>query len=346
MPVPYLVLACAVVSLVIGLSLFFSARKSERSFVATNLIAWLLIALAPVLVLYSLLPNLVGTTDLRLFGLTASGAVATFVFLFWYGSTSSLKAVRADALLSENQSLKQDLANAQKLTGKPDPRPIGTTEKLEYLVKNGGGRKLCLITGDIENVKNVDAWVSSENTNMQMARFYDRSISGTIRYAAAKKNALNRIEQDVIAEELKVKMEGEKYVEPATVIETSSGELLRTNAVKKIFHVAAVAGQVGVGYRPVGNIGKCVASVLAVAGKDPSIQSILFPLLGAGTAQADLTSTASALLPRAIQFLQQADQYGIQEVCFLVWSEEERAACEAFLSKSDAVAKAMKGLVS
>jgi len=41
-----------------------------------------------------------------------------------------------------------------------------------------------MITGDIQNIKEIDVWVNSENTNMQMARHFERSISAIIRYLA------------------------------------------------------------------------------------------------------------------------------------------------------------------
>src|SRR5215204_2563325 len=49
-------------------------------------------------------------------------------------------------------------------------------------------KRLSVITGDIRERRDIDVWVNSENTNMQMSRFYDRSLSAVIRYEGAEKD--------------------------------------------------------------------------------------------------------------------------------------------------------------
>ena len=63
------------------------------------------------------------------------------------------------------------------------------------------GKLICLTTGDIQNVKGVDIWVNSENTNMQMARFYDWAVSSVIRYLGARRDITGHVasgEDDLI----------------------------------------------------------------------------------------------------------------------------------------------------
>jgi len=133
------------------------------------------------------------------------------------------------------------------------PTPIKKTDFYSYEIKDVPGKIVGIVTGDIQNIKDIDVWVNSENTNMQMARHYERSISGTIRYMGAKKDAAKRVVDDVIANELS-EIVGKSGVDPAVVIPTGAGELTKTNGVKKIFHAAAVRGQVGRGYVPIPDI--------------------------------------------------------------------------------------------
>ena len=138
-----------------------------------------------------------------------------------------------------------------------------------------------MITGDIQNIKEVDVWVNSENTNMQMARHFDRSISATIRYLGAKKDRAGRVTDDFIADELR-EAAGGADVPAGIVIPTGSGELLKSHNVKKIFHAAAVVGQVGRGYTPIARncrmYSQCLKLVDSEEMASEIIQSILFPL--------------------------------------------------------------------
>ena len=338
MSIQILILALAI--LFIGLGVFYWATRSVGQFNVTNLIAWLLIALLPVLLLFSIFPN-PGNVGFTLFGFSAGGAVALFAFIWWFGYSRATEAVPIDSVRAEKAQLE---AQVKELTAlHPDrPKVLTTTEKYVYQVNKQSRKKLVLITGGIENVKGIGAWVSSENTNMQMARFYDRSVSGTLRYLGAGKDPGGHVTDDVIAKELAAKMSGASYVEPATVVVTGSGELRQTNGVEKIFHVASVAGQVGSGYKPVDNIGRCVTRVLEKTADREfaqlNLQAILFPLLSAGTAGGELNRTVDALLTAAIQYLETSGEEGIGEIYFLVWTDVELAACRMFLKDSDRVA--------
>jgi hypothetical protein len=75
-----------------------------------------------------------------------------------------------------------------------------------FSVKDVPGKAIGLVTGDIQDVKTVDIWVNSENTNMQMARCYDGSISGVIRFLGSKRNDVDEVENDIVALELNTKM--------------------------------------------------------------------------------------------------------------------------------------------
>lgn len=59
---------------------------------------------------------------------------------------------------------------------------IQKSDRIEYRLQNAPTQRIAIITGDLRNVRGMDVWVNAENTNMQMARFYDRSMSGIVRY--------------------------------------------------------------------------------------------------------------------------------------------------------------------
>ena len=166
------------------------------------------------------------------------------------------------------------------LDGRGGRRLIGDQHELRYRIDGKRKRELVIITGELADVTGVDVWVSSENTNMQMARYYDRSISSLVRYLGAVKDEAGTSGRGLlIADELsRCMVEFKRAVQPATVVATGSGELQRTHGVKRVYHVAAVYGQVGVGYKPVGNIAKCVTNALTkLDAEDDVYASIIFP---------------------------------------------------------------------
>ena len=99
-----------------------------------------------------------------------------------------------------------------------------------YGLKSTPSKQICLITGDLHNVKNhADVWVSSENTNMRMGRHYDRSISSVIRYLGAKKDATGNVVQDQVSLELGAIVGDNGNVSPGTIIATGAGEIEKSH---------------------------------------------------------------------------------------------------------------------
>jgi O-acetyl-ADP-ribose deacetylase (regulator of RNase III) len=195
-----------------------------------------------------------------------------------------------------------------------------------------------LITGNLTGVKTVDVWVSPENTNMQMARFYDPSISGTIRYLGAKKDDDLHVLEDTIARELANKMAGHVAVEPGRVVVTGAGDLERTHNVKRIFHAAAVFGQIGQGFRQIHDVTPCVSHAMDLANSDAAdIRSILFPLLGAGQGHGDIKKTANELIRAAVAYLRNPRGGKVKQVYFLCWKEQHLRACELAIRQAGLV---------
>jgi hypothetical protein len=200
------------------------------------------------------------------------------------------------------------------------PRRIEKKDIYLYQIKGRPGKEVGVITGDIQDIKEVDVWVNSENTSMQMARVYERSISAIIRYMGDKKDEFGRVIDDTIADELR-QVVGSGNVPAGIVKDTTSGELKKSNNVKRIFHAASVVGQPGNGYRLIDNFSRCIDNALKLADserlRNEEIRSILFPLLGTGNSRANIQRVADELIESAITYLQDNPKSRISKVYFL-----------------------------
>jgi len=214
-------------------------------------------------------------------------------------------------------------------------RTIDIQQKFTYQLPNG--KKIGLITGDLRDVRGVDIWVNSENTNMQMARFFDRSISSVIRYCGAEKDEGGNVTKDIIADELTALVGQNGSKAPGTIIVTGAGELSETNDVRKIFHAAAVQGQPGAGYVPVNDIAACIKNALKKADhnnyKDDNLKSILFPLMGTGTGRGELEEKAAELINAAVAQLVLEPPCKIESVYFLARTKQDLEVCQRIIQQ-------------
>ena len=219
-------------------------------------------------------------------------------------------------------------------------KELTKTETFSYQLRDVPHKQIALITGNIRQVKGIDIWVNSENTNMQMARHYDRSISGVIRYTGARK-AGGRIVEDVIANELMSVVGENANIPPGEVVATGSGELERTHGVKKIFHAASVVGQVGKGYTPVADVAMCVRNALELADSpeidDVELKTMLFPLMGTGTGGGEMEGKARELIGAAISHLVNNPACRINGVYFLALTEIHLQVCQRILQEAPEV---------
>ncbi|MBL7688617.1 MAG: macro domain-containing protein, partial [Bdellovibrionaceae bacterium] len=235
-------------------------------------------------------------------------------------------------------SLVYEVLKERKLQGAAAER-LDPEKPYLFKVNNVPKKRIGVLTGDLRYVKEkIDIWVNSENTNMQMARFFERSGSAVIRYFGAKRDITGQVVEDTIAEELTQLMGSTKWVQPGTVLVTSAGALQKSHGVKRIFHVAAVQGQLGVGYGPVPDVGACVRSVLEMTDSPvcagERFRSILFPLLGTGTAGADLKMTVRRLIDAAINYFERRPTSSIATAYFLAFTDHQRDACLAALRQA------------
>lgn len=207
------------------------------------------------------------------------------------------------------------------------PVPVLKKTSVRYPITTTPTKYVGMVTGDRASLTIGDVWVSSENTNMQLDRFYGKSTSATIRYLGASKHPItNSVVNDTIADELQQLMGDEREVAPATVIATSSGALEASNGVRRILHVAAVAGQPREGYRPVERIDRCVTNALETASSPPladlDLRTIVFPVFGTGPGGAPFDEQATSLVNAAIDYFE-ANDTPIDTAYFYVWSDLE-----------------------
>jgi O-acetyl-ADP-ribose deacetylase (regulator of RNase III) len=205
------------------------------------------------------------------------------------------------------------------------PQVLRDTRSYCHRLKSQPDKQICLITGDWRDISICDIWVNSENTNMQMARFYERSVSGLIRYLGARKSLTGEIVEDTVASALAEALAGAERVEKATVIPTGPGRLAETNKVKALFHVGSVEGELGVGYKPISNIERCVRNALAMADsdrfRDQQLHSILFPIMGAGTAGGELSVLTRHQIGAALDYLELNPGSCINSVYFSAFTD-------------------------
>lgn len=253
-----------------------------------------------------------------------------------------LPLARCQYLRLDERSLDEDLARVSREVGRFVLAGVETaaeSSRRRYVLPEAAspGAQIEVISGDILDVRSADIWVNSENTDMEMARITEFSVSGIIRYWGSERDTSGRVTQDVIADELEVAVSGRRPVAPASVFTTGAGRLGATHRVRRIIHVAAVEGQPGTGFRQVRDVGRCVTSILVEADRlaavEPGIRSVLLPTLGAGVGRADVARTARSIVGAAVAYLHD-NPTALNTVAFLAYTQGEAVAyadaCVAF----------------
>jgi O-acetyl-ADP-ribose deacetylase (regulator of RNase III) len=310
----------------------------------TQTLAWFFFAFAVNMLIFSLF---LGATSAEgsILGFTLAGPLAGTVGLWLVASKLTGDASRVDDLLLRLRAVESELHQARtalavKAIAAPRPMTL-PTNTYTVRMKQRLPAEFGIITGALDKVTIADVWVNSENTNMQMSRFFEGNISGTIRYYGAKRDCAGNVVEDTIAKELHAKTGDQARVFPGTVIVTRAGQLQESNGVKRIFHVAAVEGVLNEGYQQTPNIGDCVTRALGTMDsqelQDSGLASILFPLMGTGYGRADLTETAEKLLHAAVAYLQTHKTTRVRKIYFLARSERHLKACQSIFEQMNAV---------
>ena len=162
-------------------------------------------------------------------------------------------------------------------------------------VKKTGGPRIVIWEYEIQAAKEFEVWVNSENTFMEMARFWDRSVSAQIRKrGAVRRGALSDESfKDALGLALAEKVGTRSQVPIGTVFMTptnSASTLRKFNKVNYVAHLAAVTPIKGdAGFTSGGKITECVQSVFEEIAKERkskrvknALSSVLFPLIGSG----------------------------------------------------------------
>lgn len=335
------VIASACIFLVLCLATLWWATRPSSIGVRHTLFVfvWLCAALTAALVTFSLFPS--STADGTFLGATLGGAGA-FVILVW---TAALRAGNraADRDRREAAVVRKALAAARRDHAKAAAPPVVLDRQETHWFKlrhtdGDGERWIGIVTGDVRRVTEADAWVNSENTDMMMSRVHEFSMSAIIRYEGARRDAGGRVVTDLVADELAAAVRDRRPVAPAVAIVTSGGELERSNGVRMVVHAAVVEGQPGSGFRPIHDLDRAVHHALAVVQKpvlpdgtaiEPA-HTVLFPLLGTGTAGGDLDSSARKLILAAVDHLTRSPLP--TRVLFLAYTNVELTVCRRVLT--------------
>ncbi len=188
-----------------------------------------------------------------------------------------------------------------------------------------------IVTGSVREIRDIDVIVSSENTYFQPARFFEPTLSGTLRYLDSNRNRSDgRIERDTYLEAMQAAIERERVVLPVllgSVLVTPSNALAK-QGIKYVFHAATVHGDVEMGYSGAENVvDEAVRNALArfgeIAGSEP-LNSMLLPLFGTGAARRAECLVASRLVRAVKAGLERTPQ--LSRACLLAYTENQRIA--------------------
>ncbi|MFI5888502.1 macro domain-containing protein [Actinoplanes sp. NPDC051513] len=176
-----------------------------------------------------------------------------------------------------------------------------------------------------------------------MAVANHNSISGLIRYEGGRKDELGHLEEDLIGNELALKVRGHCPVPSGAAIVTGSGELQR-RGVLAIIHAAAVTGQDGEGFRPVQDMARCFTNALVAVDNDGKRlgESVLFPLLGTGHAHGDVERAVEVFLGSVSSYLVDRPNTAIRDVYLLAYTDVEFEVCKRVFAKSGLVSPSKK----
>jgi O-acetyl-ADP-ribose deacetylase (regulator of RNase III) len=324
--------------LVVGLSLMicFLYVRRPRFVYTGSLVAWCLITLGIVLLLFSLFPDSTVTGTFE--GFKVGGVIAAFVLIVAWLAREGRAVLDKDREVEKSQdeikNLRRQLAQASGGQNQGQPQnqnqgPMVGARRYPYSTSWRPRRTIGLIAGNLAEVRGIDAWVNSENTNMQMASYFDRSVSAVIRYYGARRTRSGDVEKDLIAEYLRQEVGGALTVSPGSVYVTEPGSLADWG-VKRIFHVAAVQGEAGHGYRPVQDLGRCLTRVLEEIDKEnrggQALRSVVFPLFGTGQAKGNPQEIFPMLVSVTLEYLRKSATQ-VNEVWFVAYRRSEFDGC-------------------
>ena len=189
------------------------------------------------------------------------------------------------------------------------------TRVFRYVDVDGFEHLIGFKSGDVQGIHDVDVWVNSENTDMEMDRFTGRSVSANIRQLGARWDSAKNVVEDTIAAALRRELGALPSVQIGHVLATTPGQLSRRpHHVKKLLHLAAVKGRIGQGMSAkVNDLELCVCNVLDRACRNNhrllaryfkflKWRSLLLPMIGTGSGGVPGETAAPALIDAVLSY--------------------------------------------
>jgi O-acetyl-ADP-ribose deacetylase (regulator of RNase III) len=214
--------------------------------------------------------------------------------------------------------------------GNYQPERLAFDDQVRLFRMTGTDCRIGVVSGSIRRVRFADVWVNPENTEMEMPRVTEFSISAIIRYDGARLDQAGRVAEDLIADELAAAVGPRRPVAPGTAIVTGAGRLTETHNVHFVIHVAGVQGEPGAGFRQVRSIGDCVTNALDQADRltrsGHQASTVLIPVLGVGMGGGAVEPTVRQLLGATLDYLTATPDTALHTVYFLAYAETEHAA--------------------
>jgi O-acetyl-ADP-ribose deacetylase (regulator of RNase III) len=323
----------SVALLVAGLALhLWSSRPARVGRRHTILVPVLLMyALGATILIFSLFPD--SLAHGTILGFTVGGAAA-FALLVWAlairwtrpaedADCHELEIARLTAEVDRLRSVVEGSGGAEVTA------PVEQITLYEYRLRHRKDATVGVLCGNLRNVRDVDVWVNTENTNMEMSRQSGRTISALIRHYGSRRDAQGRVLADTVHDDLVAAVAGRTPVPACTVITTGPGELAASNGVQRIVHVATVEAAPVSGYRPVLDLNRCATNALnevARINRDEGValRSVVLPLFGAGTGGGDPRQTATVVFDAVIGFLAAHPQEKPSVVYLLAHTQAKR----------------------
>ncbi len=220
------------------------------------------------------------------------------------------------------------------------PSPLPPRLDKDFELPLGQQRRIKFVTGDIQSLPiQADVIVSLVDINLQLARYHDLAISGTLRYLDAEKTAGGVATNDTLNEALQeeiVKLGLKPPFSLGSVIATKTNGL-RELGFKYVFHVAGLQGSLNSGYHTMGDLlSDCVRNAFLqfsqlAKREDSKLESILFPILGASTSGLEMIEVVEKLLKSIVEEMAETDS--CQTVYILAWLEPHLHALHQIATK-------------
>jgi O-acetyl-ADP-ribose deacetylase (regulator of RNase III) len=265
-------------------------------------------------------------------------ALDEFQYLTYEGKSSFDNLMREIDRLAAKSADKQGLMVA-KLTKKLQQVKVARSQLFAQpyrLRTHDHPCRVYLAGGSIVDAHGVDIIVNTENNYMQMARVHENhTVSSVLRYLGSDFDGRGNLLEDTVQLELdeQVKALGGRPVQLGTVLVTVAGHTrskLRHNGFKYIFHAATVEVTHKVklaNMQPMSDpdaIRECVCECLQRASQlDTELESIIFPLFGAGQAKAKPKRVAEAMLTGVERFLERNAQTPLRRIYLCAYRERD-----------------------